>query len=171
MAGKPAAVPARYRDPGDQSIPVARFTCGVGSGFAALAAIGPTFGAVVYLFPSVIDQDPQFRGSGSAWMDYGNFVIAALAGTIAVLLGWASIGLVGRHPARARRAGLAGAVLTCAAGVGICLSPLTDPRMAAVGGWGQPWMPEILLGGVVVGYGLLAAGLLLRARMGQVGGS
>ena len=132
MSGQPAAVPARYRDPRDQSIPVARLICGVGSGLAALAAIGSTFGAVVFLFPSLIDQDPQFRGSGNAWMDYGNFVIAALAGTITVLLGWGSIGLVGRHPVRARRAGLAGAVPTCAAAVGICLSPLTDRRMAAV---------------------------------------
>jgi hypothetical protein len=171
MGGQSAPVPARYRDPGDQGIPVARFVCGLGSALAALAALGPTLGAVLYLFPSLIDQDPQFRGSGNAWMDYGNFVIAALAGTIAVLLGWAAIGLGGRRPGRARRAGLAGAVMTCAAGVGICLSPLTDPRMAAVGGWGQPWMPEILLGGVVVGYGLLAVGLLLRAHTGQVGGS
>jgi hypothetical protein len=138
---------------------------------AALAAIGPTFGAAVYLFPSLIDQEPQFRGSGNAWLDYGNFVIAALAGTIAVLLGWASIGLGGRQPVRARRAGLAGALMTCAAGVGICLSPLTDPRMAAVGGWGQPWMPEVLLGGVVVGYGLLAVGLLLRLPTGRVSGA
>ena len=140
----------------------------MGSGLAALAALGPTFGAVVYLFPSLIGQDPQFRGSGNAWVDYGNFVIAALAGAIAVLLGWAAVGLVGKYPVRARRAGLAGAVLTCAAGVGICLSPLTDPRMAAVGGWGQPWMPEIVLGGVVVGLGLLAGGLLIRARPAHV---
>ena len=52
MAGQPAAVPARYRDPRDQSIPVARFICAVGSGLAALAAIGPTFGAVVWAVSS-----------------------------------------------------------------------------------------------------------------------
>jgi hypothetical protein len=98
----------------------------------------------------------------------GHFGIAALAWTIAVLLGWAAGGLASGHRGRARRAGLAGAALTCAAGLGICLSPLTDPRMAAVGGWGQPWMPEILLGGVVVGYGVLAAGLLRRVRTAHV---
>lgn len=43
-----------------------------GIGLAALAAIGPAFGAAVYLFPCLIDQDPQFRGSANAWMDYGN---------------------------------------------------------------------------------------------------
>ena len=83
MASQPAAVPARYRDPGDQGIPVARFVCGVGSVLAALAAVGPTFGAVFYLFPSSIGQDPQFHGSGNAWVDYGNFGIASLAWTIA----------------------------------------------------------------------------------------
>jgi hypothetical protein len=79
---------------------------------AVLAAIAPTFGAVVYLFPSLTDQDPQFRGSGNAWMDYGNFVIAALAGTIAVLLGWLrSVWLAGIQGARC--AGLAGADRGC----------------------------------------------------------
>jgi hypothetical protein len=168
MAGQHAVVPARYRDSGEQGIPVARFICGVGSAPAALAALGPTLGAVLYLFPSLIDQDPQFRGSGNAWVDYGNFGIAAQAWAIAVLLGWAAMGLAGGHGGRARRAGLTGAALTCAAGLGICLSPLTDPRMAAVGGWGQPWMPEILLGGVVVGYGLLVVGLLRRVRTAHV---
>lgn len=168
MGGQSAPVPARYRDPGDQGIPVARFVCGVGSALAALAALGPTLGAVLYLFPSLIGQDPQFRGSGNAWVDYGNFGIAALAWTIAVLLGWAAVGLAGGHRGRARLAGLTGAALTCAAGLAICLSPVTDPRMAAVGGWGQPWMPEILLGGVVISYGLLAVGLLRRVRTPHV---
>jgi hypothetical protein len=36
--------------------------------------------------------------------------------------------------------------------------------MAAVGGWGQPWMPEALIGALVISYGLLAGWLLLRAR-------
>ena len=103
MAGQPPAVAAQYRDPGDQSIPVARFICVVGSVLAALVAVGPTLGAVLYLFPSLIDQDPQFRGSGNAWVDYGNFGIAALAWSIAVLLGWAAVGLAGgtgRGPGR-----------------------------------------------------------------------
>ena len=95
MEDQPTALPVRYREPGDQSIPVARFICGIGSVLASLAAVGPTFGAVVYLFPSVIGQDPQFRGSGT-WLDYGNFGIAALAWTVAVLLGWAAVGLTGR---------------------------------------------------------------------------
>ena len=168
MAGQPGSALVQCRDPGDQSIPVARFICGVGSVLAALAALGPTFGAVLYLFPSLIGQDPQFRGSGNVWVDYGNFGIAALGWAIAVLLGWAAVGLAGEYRGRARRAGLAGAAFACAAGLGICLSPLTDPRMAAVGGWGQPWMPEIVLGGVVVGYGLLAGGLLIRVRPAHV---
>jgi hypothetical protein len=93
---------------------------------------------------------------------------AALAWTIAVLLGWAAVGLRGGHRGWARGAGLGGAVLICAAGLGVCLSPLTDPQMAAVGGWGQPWMPEVVIGGLVMGFGVFAGWLLLRARTGHV---
>jgi hypothetical protein len=163
MAVQPTAAPAGSRDPDDQRVAAAQFICGTGSLVAVLAALGPTLDAVLYLFPSLIDQDPQNRGSGT-WRDYGNFGIAALAWTIAVLLGWAAVGLAGGHRGWARGAGLGGAVMVCAAGVGICLSPLTDPRMAAVGGWGQPWMPEALIGALVISYGLLAGWLLLRAR-------
>jgi hypothetical protein len=158
-------VPGAHLGSGDQTISAARIICGVASVFAGLFALGPTLGAVLYLFPSLIDQDPQLRGSGT-WMDYGNFGIAAWAWTITLLLGWAAVALVGPRGRLARRAGLAGAALTCGAGIAFCLSPLTDPRMARVGGWGQPWMPELLLGGVVLGYGLLAAWLLHRARVG-----
>lgn len=129
--------------------------------------LGPTLGAVLYRFPSLIDQDPQNRGSGT-WLDYGNFGIAALAWTIAVLLCRAAVGLEGVHARWARGAGLGGVFLVCTAGLGISLSPLTDPRMAAVGGWGQPWMPELLIGGLVMVYGLLAGWLLLCARTGHV---
>jgi hypothetical protein len=167
MAGQRAAAPARSRDSDGQRVAAARFICGTGSLLAVLAALGPTLGAVLYLFPSLIDQDPQNRGSGT-WLDYGNFGIAALAWTIAVLLGWAAVGLRGTHRGWARGAGLGGAVLICAAGLGICLSPLTDPQMAAVGGWGQPWMPEVAIGGLVMGFGLFAGWLLLRARSGHV---
>ncbi|MCU0299006.1 MAG: hypothetical protein MUF33_10885 [Candidatus Nanopelagicales bacterium] len=163
MALQPTAAPEGSRVSDDQRVAAAQFICGTGSLLAVLAALGPTLGAVLYLFPSLIDQDPQNRGSGT-WLDYGNFGIAALAWTIAVLLGWAAVGLAGGHGGWARGAGLGGAVLVCAVGLGICLSPLADPRMAAVGGWGQPWMPEVLIGGLVMSYGVLAGWLLLRAR-------
>lgn len=96
MARQQAAVPVGSRDSDDQRVAAAQFICGAGSLLAVPAALGPTLGAVLYLFPSLIDQDPQNRGSGT-WLDYGNFGIAALAWTIAVLLGWAAVGLAGEH--------------------------------------------------------------------------
>jgi hypothetical protein len=149
-------VPSRY-------IGAVRVACGLGTALAATAALGPTFGALAYLFPAAIGLDPEMRGSGT-WLDYGNFGIAAVAWTITGLLGWAALGLEGPHPTRARRAGLVGAALICVSGLGIALAPLTDPVMASVGGWGQPWMPEILLGAFTIAGGAALAALLHGTR-------
>jgi hypothetical protein len=65
MAVQPTAAPAGSRDPDDQRVAGAQFICGTGSLVAVLAALGPTLDAVLYLFPSLIDQDPQNRGSGT----------------------------------------------------------------------------------------------------------
>ena len=137
----------------------ARLVCGVGAVVAILMTLMYSLGLAMYVAFYVIGHDEEFAGTMSD--NVSALALMLFCASIAVTMLWACLGLEGRHPARARRAGLVGAALVCVAAIAVALSPLTG-SMAAVGGWGQPWMPEILIAAVLLAYGIALTWLLVR---------
>lgn len=134
---------------------LARAVCLVGAVLAALAALVLCLGLLLWW---------AFQASEPSPLPWSSVAGMVLAGCIAGGLGWAGTGLTGRHPDRARYAGLEGAVLSGLAGVWIVLSPVLSPSTHGGGGWGEPWMPECAIGGVIVAYGAWLMWLLRPVR-------
>lgn len=128
----------------------ARRACAV---LAVLVALGP---GLLYLFVAALTLlflASDDVGLTAPYWDEAAFVgqgllLAAVVVSLAVAARRLDDG--GRRGIQGWRAGLLGAGLIVLAGVALALAPLTDE--------GQDWMPELLVGGVVmaVGAGLLA---------------
>ena len=137
--------------------------CGAVAVLAVLPALMYTSSALLAFGGSAANGgDPYFR-SDPPWVDYANATLAVVLWCVAGCLGWAALrlGSAGHRRIRAWRAGLFGAGLTSPLGAAVVLAPLTDPKRAAVGGFGQPWMPEMLIGGMILVVGGLLVWLLL----------
>jgi len=147
------------------SVQAARLGCGI----AALLAVPPglmfLLSVVFFLFRPVFFGEDY--ASSPSWIDYADIAIAVVLWCIVGCLGAAALWLGGARARAAWTAGLVGAGLMSMAGVAMALAPLSDPHRSTAGGWGQPWMPEVLVGAAILAVSGPLLWLLLRPTTGH----